>query len=316
MVKKNRRELLINQVEGFNPLDYLETATDSDGRPWITDAGEEIKFLPADVKNTWFWAKHPNGAVYVSRVPNNEGTIRYHAEVWFDINAPRHNAEADYELLVPAALSSDGYGRLSSKCQTLAVSKALEKAGFGCEINMIYRQFDEEPAEKSTEKATKKAEKASEKKEKKQEKVPEKAPEAEPNTAAPVSSEADPDVSDDDFINGLLDDANEEKVVQTESEPVPEPEPEPEPVLAEPETVPEPAKSPSGMSMTDALNTVITLTDKAKFGMLKFADMTIKEALDDMPDFCAVIVRETVRDQVTPETLEAARTVLRAQAGK
>ena len=62
--------------------------------------------------------------------------------------------------------------------------------------------------------------------------------------------------------------------------------------------------------MQDALDTVVELTDKANFAMLRFEGKTIREIIKNNPDFCELVLRPNVGEQVTDEVIKAASVIV------
>lgn len=286
-----KKEITLNRVEGFDPKSRMVIATDSEGRPWLDENGEPHQYLPTNVKVLWFRKLYPEGRFVTQRIESDWGTIRYRAAVYLREDSQYPVSVAEYETLRPTQLSPDGFATACQSCQTKALGKALTRAGFGCEFEFTPDEPEPEPV--ITEKADepKKGKAKAKKKDTpttEPEEVQEK-PEPEPESE-PESKEG----NIDEFIDSLLsdDDAGEEDEATHEAEEAAEADSEPD------------------FGMQDALDTVVELTDKANFAMLRFEGKTIREIIKNNPDFCELVLRPNVGEQVTDEVIKAASVIV------
>jgi hypothetical protein len=135
MVKevKEKQEYLLNKVEGFNPYDHLEPATDwSTGETITEDTGEVKMFLPVRAQETWFRLKYPDGKIVVERVESPSSHVSFLAKIYASKNDPE-------EAFLAVGYSEryktpDAAFPVFETCQTAAIGRALTIAGFGCEI--------------------------------------------------------------------------------------------------------------------------------------------------------------------------------------
>lgn len=123
----------LNKVEGFDPLKYIEEARDSRGQVLLDKEGKPLRYLSTAAKITWFRMVYPDGILSVESVPGLEdglGTpIKFKADVYKENNvllSSWQHQETAFDL--------QDIDMLISKVQTVALGKALSKAGFGCEI--------------------------------------------------------------------------------------------------------------------------------------------------------------------------------------
>ena len=282
------KDITMNKVEGFDPKSRMVIAVDSEGRPWLDENGEPHQYLPTNVKVLWFRKLYPEGRFVTQRIESDWGTIRYRAAVYLREDSQYPVSVAEYETLRPTQLSPDGFATACQSCQTKALGKALTRAGFGCEFEFTPDEPEPEPV--ITEKADepKKGKAKAKKKEPEPEEVQEK-PEPEPE---PESESKEGNI--DEFIDSLLsdDDAGEEDEAAHEAEESAEADSEPD------------------FGMQDALDTVVELTDKANFAMLRFEGKTIREIIKNNPDFCELVLRPNVGEQVTDEVIKAASVIV------
>ena len=285
------KDITMNKVEGFDPKSRMVIATDSEGRPWLDENGEPHQYLPTNVKVLWFRKLYPEGRFVTQRIESDWGTIRYRAAVYLREDSQYPVSVAEYETLRPTQLSADGFATACQSCQTKALGKALTRAGFGCEFEFTPDEPEPEPV--ITEKADEpKKGKAKAKKKDTPTTEPEdvqEKPEPEPESE-PESKEG----NIDEFIDSLLsdDDAGEEDEAAHEAEEAAEADSEPD------------------FGMQDALDTVVELTDKANFAMLRFEGKTIREIIKNNPDFCELVLRPNVGEQVTDEVIKAASVIV------
>ena len=125
----------MNKVEGFNPYDHVETAKDRHGNDIVKSDGKPLQYLTTAAKVYWFRLVHPNGILKTTPVKTPEqeygALVSFKASVFFapgELAAEWTHQESVWDL---ADLDN-----AVSKVQTIAMGKALSKAGFGCEIEL------------------------------------------------------------------------------------------------------------------------------------------------------------------------------------
>lgn len=129
----------MNKVDGFNPFDYLETALDRTGEPILKKDGTELKYLSTAAKSFWFRKVHPEGRISVEPVETKEVDtlgvlVCYRARVFFNVKDEAPAAEWEHQETCWDIADLD---KAVSRCQTIALGKALSKAGFGCEVELL-----------------------------------------------------------------------------------------------------------------------------------------------------------------------------------
>lgn len=129
------KDYKMNKVEGFNPTDYLVPAYNEQGEPYYKNGTDEpLMYIPTDVKIYWFRMVYPNGAIRTEVLKSESDEVisyfRVKASIYFDVNEPPAAEWIHQESVWDIA----NYTAKISKAQTMAIGKALSKAGFGCEI--------------------------------------------------------------------------------------------------------------------------------------------------------------------------------------
>lgn len=135
MTKKTEKQTyLLNKIEGFNPFDYVKESFDCYGDPVIGANGEQKKYLPTAAKIFWFRLLYPNGRFRITRIENGNPYVAiFNAEVFADKNDEHPISTWEYGVVA----SKDDAGSFTNSIQaaeTVALGKALSRAGFGCEI--------------------------------------------------------------------------------------------------------------------------------------------------------------------------------------
>lgn len=190
----------LNKVEGFNPYDYIETATDNNGETIISvRTGNPLQYISTDAKTLWLKKVYPNSSIIPTKVTIDKVDeiyiIRAAVEIRREIGEDPVSA---FEHAI-TVYDTDDIGTAVSKCQTIATGKALSKAGFGCEIELALGMIVE--GEDPKEEAPKP----------KKEKPAKKAKEAK----AEIAEE---DEGIDDILDLLSEDAGEEESEEEEKE--------------------------------------------------------------------------------------------------
>lgn len=122
-----------NRVEGFDPCDFLETATDKSGNP-IKKNGKEIRYLPNYVKKQWFRMVCPEGQIieHPNRVYIGDNDYIYGYTTYIKDNNNNIIAEASAKSLVKAtglALSDAGFGIEIERKMSLLIEGSWEEKG-------------------------------------------------------------------------------------------------------------------------------------------------------------------------------------------
>lgn len=132
--KAKTNSYMLNKVEGFNPFDYVKESFDCYGDPVIGANGEQKKYLPTAAKIFWFRLFYPNGRFRITRIENGNPYVAiFNAEVFADKDDEHPISTWEYGVVA----SKDDAGSFTSSIQaaeTVALGKALSRAGFGCEI--------------------------------------------------------------------------------------------------------------------------------------------------------------------------------------
>lgn len=137
-----RKPITIRPVEGFDPYDYVFCQRDEiTGNPVISEiTGEEKKYLIVKAQKVWFQKVFPDGCIQIVYIPRDDGQHQFHARIYQHrddaLKATEHNPDAGTIATADALrLPSPGekYKAFES-AQTMAISYALENAGFGSEI--------------------------------------------------------------------------------------------------------------------------------------------------------------------------------------
>lgn len=288
------KEITLNKVEGFDPKSRMVIATDSEGRPWLDENGEPHQYLPTNVKVLWFRKLYPEGRFVTQRIESDWGTIRYRAAVYLREDSQYPVSVAEYETLRPAQLSPDSFATACQSCQTKALGKALTRAGFGCEFEFTPDEPEPEPVITEKPDEPKKG-KAKAKKKDLPTTEPEDVQEKPEPESESVSESKEGNI--DDFVESLLSEDSSEEGEQEDAD-----------VDAEAEEAE--ADPAPDLSMQDALDTVVELTDKANFAMLRFEGKTIREVMKNNSDFCELVLRPNVGEQVTDEVVKAASVIV------
>lgn len=278
MTKKTEKQTyLLNKIEGFNPFDYVKESFDCYGDPVIGANGEQKKYLPTAAKIFWFRLLYPNGRFRITRIENGNPYVAiFNAEVFADKDDEHPISTWEYGVVA----SKDDAGSFTSSIQaaeTVALGKALSRAGFGCEIEMMLDIDPDEPAPKEDKTEPKKRAKSSKKTEK-----------AEVKDEAPAKEE--PQQISNDEIADLMEAACKDAEVE------------------EPKT--EEKAEESGMTLEEALATPIKASKNAGVKIANLEGKTLGEAIADYAGFEETLLRPNMAKQVTPEVVEAAKVII------
>lgn len=298
---KQTTSYLLNKVEGFNPFDYVKESFDCYGDPVIGANGEQKKYLPTAAKIFWFRLLYPNGRFRITRIENGNPYVAiFNAEVFADKNDEHPISTWEYGVVA----SKDDAGSFTSSIQsaeTVALGKALSRAGFGCEIEMLLDIDPDEPAPKEDKPEPKKRTKSSKKAEK-----------VEVKNEAPAKEE--PQQISDDEIADLMEMACEDaKVEEPKTEEKAKEEPKESPVDETSDVIEEVKEEPteeSGMTLEEALATPIKASKNAGVKIANLEGKTLGEAIADYAGFEETLLRPNMAKQVTPEVVEAAKVII------
>lgn len=298
--KAEKQTYLLNKIEGFNPFDYVKESFDCYGDPVIGANGEQKKYLPTAAKIFWFRLLYPNGRFRITRIENGNPYVAiFNAEVFADKNDEHPISTWEYGVVA----SKDDAGSFTSSIQaaeTVALGKALSRAGFGCEIEMMLDIDPDEPAPKEDKPESKKRTKSSKKAEK-----------VEVKDEAPAKEE--PQQISDDEIADLMEAACKDAVEEPKTEEKAEEEPKEIPVDETPkadEEAKEESAEESGMTLEEALATPIKASKNAGVKIANLVGKTLGEAIADYAGFEETLLRPNMAKQVTPEVVEAAKVII------
>lgn len=299
MTKTN--SYMLNKVEGFNPFDYVKESFDCYGDPVIGANGEQKKYLPTAAKIFWFRLLYPNGRFRITRIENGNPYVAiFNAEVFADKDDEHPISTWEYGVVA----SKDDAGSFTSSIQaaeTVALGKALSRAGFGCEVEMMLDIDPDEPTAKEDKAEPKKRAKSSKKAEK-----------VEAKDEVPAKEDAQ-QISDDeiaDLMEAACKDAEiEEPKVEEKAEEEPKESSVDETPKADEEAKEESAEE-SGMTLEEALATPIKASKNAGVKIANLEGKTLGEAIADYAGFEETLLRPNMAKQVTPEVVEAAKVII------
>ena len=298
---KTNNNYMLNKVEGFNPFDFVKESFDCYGDPVIGANGEQKKYLPTAAKIFWFRLLYPNGRFRITRIENGNPYVAiFNAEVFADKNDEHPISTWEYGVVA----SKDDAGSFTSSIQaaeTVALGKALSRAGFGCEIEMMLDIDPDEPAPKEDKTEPKKRAKSSKKTEK-----------AEVKDEAPAKEEPQ-QISDDEIADLMEAACKDAEVEEPKTEEKAEEEPKESPVDETPkaaEEAKEESAEESGMTLEEALATPIKASKNAGVKIANLEGKTLGEAIADYAGFEETLLRPNMAKQVTPEVVEAAKVII------
>lgn len=299
--KAKTSNYMLNKVEGFNPFDYVKESFDCYGDPVIGANGEQKKYLPTAAKIFWFRLLYPNGRFRITRIENGNPYVAiFNAEVFADKDDEHPISTWEYGVVA----SKDDAGSFTSSIQaaeTVALGKALSRAGFGCEIEMMLDIDPDEPAPKEDKTEPKKRAKSSKKTEK-----------VEVKDEAPAKEEPQ-QISDDEIADLMEAACKDAEVEEPKTEEKAEEEPKESPVDETPkaaEEAKEESAEESGMTLEEALATPIKASKNAGVKIANLEGKTLGEAIADYAGFEETLLRPNMAKQVTPEVVEAAKVII------
>lgn len=298
---KTNNSYMLNKVEGFNPFDFVKESFDCYGDPVIGANGEQKKYLPTAAKIFWFRLLYPNGRFRITRIENGNPYVAiFNAEVFADKDDEHPISTWEYGVVA----SKDDAGSFTSSIQaaeTVALGKALSRAGFGCEIEMLLDIDPDEPAPKEDKPEPKKRAKSSKKTEK-----------VEVKDEAPAKEEPQ-QISDDEIADLMEAACKDVEVEEPKTEEKAEEEPKEIPVDETPkadEEANEESTEESGMTLEEALATPIKASKNAGVKIANLEGKTLGEAIVDYAGFEETLLRPNMAKQVTPEVVEAAKVII------
>lgn len=302
MAKKTEKQTyLLNKVEGFNPFDYVKESFDCYGDPVIGSNGEQKKYLPTAAKIFWFRLLYPNGRFRITRIENGNPYVAiFNAEVFADKDDEHPISTWEYGVVA----SKDDAGSFTSSIQaaeTVALGKALSRAGFGCEIEMLMDIDPDEPAPKEDKPEPKKRAKSSKKAEK-----------VEVKDEAPAKEEPQ-QISDVEIADLMEMACKDAKLEEPKTEKKVEEDPKESTVDETPEAneeAKEESAEESGMTLEEALATPIKASKNAGVKIANLEGKTLGEAIADYAGFEETLLRPNMAKQVTPEVVEAAKVII------
>lgn len=295
--KAKTNSYLLNKVEGFNPFDYVKESFDCYGDPVIGANGEQKKYLPTAAKIFWFRLLYPNGRFRITRIENGNPYVAiFNAEVFADKDDEHPISTWEYGVVA----SKDDAGSFTSSIQaaeTVALGKALSRAGFGCEIEMLLDIDPDEPAPKEDKAEPKKRAKSSK-----------KAETVRVEDEAPAKEEAQ-QISDDEIADLMEAACKDAEVEEPEVKEEPKETPVDETSDVNEEAKEEPTEE-SGMTLEEALATPIKASKNAGVKIANLEGKTLGEAIKDYAGFEETLLRPNMAKQVTPEVVEAAKVII------
>lgn len=298
---KTNNSYMLNKVEGFNPFDFVKESFDCYGEPVIGANGEQKKYLPTAAKIFWFRLLYPNGRFRITRTENGNPYVAiFNAEVFADKDDEHPISTWEYGVVA----SKDDAGSFTSSIQaaeTVALGKALSRAGFGCEIEMLLDIDPDEPAPKEDKTEPKKRAKSSKKTEK-----------VEVKDEVPAKEDAQ-QISDDEIADLMEAACKDAEVEEPKTEEKVEEEPKESSVDETPkadEEAKEESAEESGMTLEEALATPIKASKNAGVKIANLEGKTLGEAIADYAGFEETLLRPNMAKQVTPEVVEAAKVII------
>ena len=264
-----KKEYSLNKVEGFNPYDHIEVAKDRRGQEIIKADGKPLEYISTAAKILWFRKVYPKGILITEQIDTPEQefgqVVSFRASVLADNDTLL--AEWTHQETVWDIAETDN---IVSKVQTIALGKALSKAGFGCEIELALGAV----SEGETPEPEKDVPVESPKKKRGRPKKEESKEESSDNLASEVES--------------LL---AEVEAAVAEELPVAE------------EVAPE---KEDGSAIEKLLEMELEVTDKAPINIKKMAGTKLKDILADHKDFGALVkTRPNIRNAVSEECAKA-----------
>ena len=278
----------LNKVEGFNPEEFIEDAKDRNGDVVIKEATKKpLRYLSTDGKILWFRLANPEGRFVLERIPEeNPRCVHYSAEGYLERNDELPIAKWEHQETI---YDDEMVDKTVSRVQTIALGKALSKAGFGCEIEAkLNLETEEEIVTLSEEEAASTAPTLKIK----ENKMPDKVTTAEFTQTNML-----------DLAKSLLEeDSKETEVTKAADSSSEEGRDE-----KSPEEAPEEAEEQETMTEEIAMETIVQLKEGAAESLQKHNGQKIKDILKEYPSFCSIVKRrERVQKSMNEDAVKAA----------
>ena len=278
----------LNKVEGFNPEEFIEDAKDRNGDVVIKEATKKpLRYLSTDGKILWFRLANPEGRFVLERIPEeNPRCVHYSAEVYLVRNDELPIAKWEHQETI---YDDEMVDKTVSRVQTIALGKALSKAGFGCEIEAkLNLETEEEIVTLSEEEAASTAPtpKITENK------MPDKVTTAEftqTNMLDLAKSLLEEDSKETEVTKAADFSSKEEKEEKSSEE------------------ASEKAEEQETMTEEIAMETIVQLKEGAAESLQKHNGQKIKDILKEYPSFCSIVKRrERVQKSMNEDAVKAA----------
>lgn len=141
--------MLLNKVDGFNPEEWLEAARDAQGLYILGADKKPLRYMRTDAKILWFRLLCPRGRLISERIPSDSPSIVcFRASVYLDLSDPAPVSTTEYQRSWREHCGD--FDAFVAATQTIALGKALSRAGFGCELDAMYN-MDRDDVEVSEE---------------------------------------------------------------------------------------------------------------------------------------------------------------------
>ena len=278
----------LNKVEGFNPEEFIEDAKDRNGDVVIKEATKKpLRYLSTDGKILWFRLANPEGRFVLERIPEeNPRCVHYSAEVYLERNDELPIAKWEHQETI---YDDEMVDKTVSRVQTIALGKALSKAGFGCEIEAKLNletegeiealNEDEAVPAAPTPKIT-------------ENKMPDKVTTAEftqTNMLDLAKSLLEEDSKETEVTKAADFSSKEEKEEKSSEE------------------ASEKAEEQETMTEEIAMETIVQLKEGAAESLQKHNGQKIKDILKEYPSFCSIVKRrERVQKSMNEDAVKAA----------
>lgn len=277
----------LNKVEGFNPEEFIEDAKDRNGDVVIKEATKKpLRYLSTDGKILWFRLANPEGRFVLERIPEeNPRCVHYSAEVYLERNDELPIAKWEHQETI---YDDEMVDKTVSRVQTIALGKALSKAGFGCEIEAkLNLETEEEIVTLSEEEAASTAPTPNVT----ENKMPDKV-----NTTEFTQTNML------DLAKSLLEEDSKETEIKTSDTSSKEERDE-----KSPEEAPEKAEEQETMTEEIAMETIVQLKEGAAESLQKHNGQKIRDILKEYPSFCSIVKRrERVQKSMNEDAVKAA----------
>ena len=278
----------LNKVEGFNPEEFIEDAKDRNGDVVIKEATKKpLRYLSTDGKILWFRLANPEGRFVLERIPEeNPRCVHYSAEVYLERNYELPIAKWEHQETI---YDDEMVDKTVSRVQTIALGKALSKAGFGCEIEAKLNLETEEEIVTLNEEETASTAPTPKITENK---MPDKVTTAEftqTNMLDLAKSLLEEDSKETEVTKAADFSSKEEKEEKSSEE------------------ASEKAEEQETMTEEIAMETIVQLKEGAAESLQKHNGQKIKDILKEYPSFCSIVKRrERVQKSMNEDAVKAA----------